>query len=85
MAALLEKRRTLIGLALIYAAAFTNQNWVWGLLYLFWVIPDLFTGETHFIEHLRRDTDPVLYWIVMVTLLVLSAYVLIEPLLQKLT
>lgn len=81
---LLQHKRTLIGLVLIYAAAATNQNWMWGLLYLFWLIPDLLTGETHFIEHLQRDEQPALYWIVMATLLLLSLYVLIEPLLNLL-
>ena len=46
------KWRTIIGLLLIYTTVvlYPSYQWIWGLLFLYWVIPDLFTGTTYFIE-----------------------------------
>lgn len=71
------KWRTLIGLVLIYMAVALNLDVIWGVFYLYWVIPDLFRGETYFIEPLRQKEHPVLYWAVVLTLLLLSLYVFI--------
>ena len=73
------KWRTLIGLALIYVTVilYPNYQWIWGILFLYWVIPDLFTGTTHFIEPIIRSKNPILYWIIVITWLGLSVYILV--------
>ena len=68
------KWRTIIGLILLAAAMVMNWTWMWGLLFLYWVIPDLFTGVTYFIEEIRKDEHPILYWIIVVTWISLSLY-----------
>jgi len=74
------KWRTIIGLVLIYITVvlYPNYQWIWAILFLYWVIPDLFTGITHFIEPIHRNQDKLLYWFIVLTWLAMSAYILIE-------
>ncbi len=70
------KWRTSVGLVLLAVALLMDWTWMWGLLFLFWVVPDFFTGVTYFIEEIRRDEHPLLYWIIVVTWTGLSLYML---------
>ncbi len=74
------KWRTIIGLILIYITVvlYPNYQWIWAILFLYWVIPDLFTGTTHFIESIHRNVNPILYWITVLTWLWFSAYIIWE-------
>ena len=66
------KWRSLLGLILIYLAIAFEADWLWGMLFLFWVIPDLKSGVTNFIEPLNRSQNPVMYWAVVLTWIGLS-------------
>lgn len=68
------KVRAIIGLILLYTAIYFNQDWIWSVLFLIWVIPDIFSGVTHFIDPVERKTSPVLYWIIIGSWLVLTVY-----------
>ncbi len=72
------KWRSLIGLIMIYLIILFEQNWAWGALFLFWVIPDLKSGTTYFIEPLSRRSNPFLYWTVVLTWLLLAIYLLMD-------
>ena len=72
------KWRSLIGLIGIYLICLSEQNWGWGVLFLFWVLPDLKSGTTYFIEPLSRRSNPFLYWAVVLTWIVLSLYLLLD-------
>lgn len=47
-----------------------------GLLFLFWVVPDLRSGRTHFLELVERRSNPAVYWLIIGTWIVLSLYLL---------
>ena len=68
------KWRTVVGLILMYIAMWYNLEWVWGILFLMWVIPDLFSGVTYFIEPIAKKETPVLYWIVIFSWVLMSIY-----------
>ena len=68
------KMRTIVGLIILYSAIYYNLDWIWSILFLIWVIPDLFTGITYFIDPIDRKVNPVLYWIIVTTWLALSIY-----------
>ena len=68
------KWRTIIAIVLMYVAIIMYWEWVWGILFLIWVIPDLFRGVTYFIEPIAKDENPVLYWIIVLTWLLMSVY-----------
>ena len=75
------KWRAGLGLVGVYLIVLLEQDWAWGLLFLFWVIPDLKSRVTYFIEPITRASNPVLYWATVLTWLGLSSYLLITPLL----
>ena len=68
------KWRTIIGLILMYIAIWNNWQWAWGILFLLWVIPDIFSGITYFIEPIEKKEHPILYWIIIVSWLLMSIY-----------
>lgn len=65
------KWRSILGLVIVYAAVLTEANWMWGLLFLIWVLPDLKSGTTYFLDPIGRDKHPFLYWATIGTWLLL--------------
>lgn len=59
--------RSILGLIVIYLALLFEVDWLWSVLFLIWVIPDLKSGTTYFIEPLSRRQNPILYWTVVLT------------------
>ena len=68
------KWRSILGLILVYIAMWYNWQWIWGILFLIWVIPDLFSGVTYFIEPIEKSKNPMLYWIIIVSWILMSLY-----------
>jgi hypothetical protein len=68
------KWRTIIALILMYIAMFMNWEWAWGVLFLFWVIPDIFSGITYFIEPIDKKQNPILYWIIIASWILMAIY-----------
>lgn len=72
------KWRAILGLLLVALAVLSEFNWVWGLLFLLWVIPDIRQGSTHFLEHVERRKNPIVYWLIISVWAGLSLYLLLE-------
>lgn len=68
------KWRTLIALILMYIAIFMNWEWAWGVLFMFWVIPDLFSGITYFIEPISKKENPKTYWIIIISWILMALF-----------
>ena len=66
----------MIGLVLMYIAVFMDWQWAWGILFLLWVIPDIFSGVTYFVEPIEKDKNPILYWIIIVSWVLMALYAL---------
>lgn len=75
--------RAILGLVLLATAILFDANWIWGLLFLFWLIPDIKNGSTHFIELVERRSNPFVYWLIISTWSFLSIYLLLSPLIDK--
>ncbi|MEM7348630.1 MAG: VOC family protein, partial [Chloroflexota bacterium] len=73
------KPYTFIGLIIIYIAIFLNQQWLWGLIFLLFLIPDLRSGELHFVERISKRENPIWYWLLMITWLWVALYLMITP------
>jgi len=69
-----SKWRTILGLIFIYIAMWFNWQWAWGILFLLWVIPDLITGVTYFMEPVEKKENPILYWVIIVSWILMSVY-----------
>lgn len=66
------KWRTIGGLILVYAATLFNLQWAWGIMFLIWVVPDLFTGVTYFMEPISKQENPILYWVIVLSWILMS-------------
>jgi len=68
------KWRAIAGLIVVALAFVLNINWIWGVLFLLWVIPDINKGSTYFFDHIDRRHNPIIFWLVVATWVVLSGY-----------
>lgn len=66
------KWKTYIGIILVTVATYFNISWVWGILFIFWLITDLIHGKTFFIEEVSKTTHPYTYWLVITVWFLLS-------------
>jgi len=71
------KWRSILGLILVYMAMWYNWQWIWGVLFLLWVIPDIFSGVTYFIEPIARKEHPILYWLILSSWILMSIYTIL--------
>ena len=74
---MIDKWRTLVALAIIYLAVVMNWQWVWGVLFIMWTAPALYSGRTVLVETVERDESPVLFWFIIATWMVLSLYLIV--------
>ena len=63
---------TIVALSIVVVALVFNLEWVWGLFFLFWSGPSLFTGVTFLVEPIYRSENPWLFWIIVTLWLGLS-------------
>lgn len=68
------KWRTIVALVLMYVAIIMNWQWAWGILFMLWVIPDILTGMTYFIEPVEKKENPLLYWIIIISWVLMALY-----------
>ncbi len=66
------KWKAISGLTLIGIGFIMDWYWIWGILFLIWVVGDIKMRRTHLLEEVTRDESPVLYWIIIATWLFLS-------------
>ena len=57
--------------ALIIATALGYQS-LWGLLFLYWTIPNFYSGHAFLLSDVPRDDDPVLFWLIQIAWVVLG-------------
>lgn len=72
------KWRSILLLGLIVLSIVTAATWLWSIILLFMVIPDLFSGKTYLAEPISRKETPVLYWAIIATWLFIAAYLLLD-------
>lgn len=60
------KWRTVVAIAVLATATYLNWYWVWGVLFVYWAIAGLRTGNAFVVEPISRDEDPVLFWLIAV-------------------
>ncbi len=61
-----------IALPVLLAATMAGLYWVWGLLFIWWVVPAIMSGQALLVFEINSDEDPFLYWAVTVLWAVLG-------------
>lgn len=74
------KWKTMLALIAIWFAVFSDATWLWGILFLLWILPDLRRRETFFVEHLSARDNPILYWALMLSWIVFAVYMITSSL-----
>ena len=67
---------TIIALIVIYVAVIFDLQWMWGVLFLLWLIPDIRSGQTYLVQPVNRLTNPILYWVIVLSWLWMAIYLL---------
>ncbi len=52
------KWKSIVGLLILYIAMWLKWQWIWSLLLMIWVIPDLFSGVTDFVKPVEKNKNP---------------------------
>lgn len=55
-----------VAFPVLLVAALMGLYWIWGLLFLWWLVPALRFGQTRLLFEIKRGEDPVLYWAVVI-------------------
>ncbi|SLN33152.1 hypothetical protein [Ruegeria meonggei] len=55
-----------VALPILLVAAVLGLYWVWGALFLWWLVPSIMTGQTALVFDITRDQDPILFWVVAI-------------------
>lgn len=74
--------KTFIALIVIYVSLYYQWYWVWGVVFILWTIQSIKTEETYLVEVITRQEHPVIFWLILVTWLVVSAFMIIWDVLR---
>lgn len=61
---------------LMVATAMGFQS-LWGLLFLYWTIPNFYSGHAFLLSDVTRDEDPILFWLIQIAWIVLGLFMLL--------
>ena len=65
LAFVLEKKLlTGLVLAVLVVATVREWYWLWGLLFLFWSVQGMRSGQAFLVEDIAREDHPLLYWLI---------------------
>ena len=68
---------------LMVATAMGYQS-LWGLLFLYWTIPNFVTGHAFLLSDVTRDKDPILFWLIQIAWVVLGLVMILGDFLPAL-
>lgn len=63
----MSRARTInyIALPVLLVAVVLNIYWVWGLVFVWWVILTIMSGQAFLVFEINRNEDPLLYWAIV--------------------
>ena len=59
-----QKWPTLVALPVLVVATINNLYSIWGVLFIYWGLRSLFSGDVYLVESIERDKNPILFWII---------------------
>ena len=66
------KLPTVIALLALLGATAVGWYWVWGLFFLYWAIAAIVMGQAFVVQTVYRDENPVLFWFISISWLILA-------------
>ena len=71
---LLHHWKNLLAIGLVIIAVIMDLLFVWGIFFWFWAIENIRTGEAYFVESVKKDEEPILYWLIITILILVGIY-----------
>ncbi|AXT29109.1 hypothetical protein D1823_20655 (plasmid) [Ruegeria sp. AD91A] len=70
----MTRRRQLnyITFAALMVTTVLGYQSLWGLLFMFWTIPNFYSGHALLLTDVTRDEDPVLFWLIQLAWIALG-------------
>lgn len=63
--------------AALMVSMLLGYQFLWGLLFLYWTIPNIVNGQAFLLTDVYRSSDPVLFWCIQITWVVLGLFMLL--------
>lgn len=77
------KWKAILGLIAVWVAIYFGQSWIWGVIFIIWVIPEIRFGVANFIEDVERRKNPVIYWSIVVSWILMSLLLILPAISPK--
>lgn len=59
-------------LAILMVSTALGYQALWGLLFLYWTIPNFYSGHAFLLSDVTRDEYPILFWLIQIAWVVLG-------------
>ncbi len=63
---------------LLMASTALGYQFLWGVLFLFWTIPNFYSGHALLLSDVTRNDDPILFWAIQIAWVVLGALLIVS-------
>lgn len=60
-----DKAKSKLALIFIIVVLISQKYWLFGFLFLIWAILDIKNRQTYLMEIVQRNSNPILYWIIV--------------------
>ncbi len=79
-----SKMPTMVAIPVLALATVMGWAWLWGLLFLYWALLSLRSGEAFLVEPIARDRNAVLFWAITATWAGFGLWTMVEDLSTRL-
>ncbi|QFT75340.1 MULTISPECIES: hypothetical protein [unclassified Ruegeria] len=59
-----KRQLNYITFAALMVTTVLGYQTLWGLLFMFWTIPNFYSGHALLLTDVTRDEDPILFWLI---------------------
>lgn len=67
-----SKWPTVVAMVVLLGGTALGWNWIWGIFFLVWSVQGIASGQAFVLQMVYRDENPVLFWVVSLSWLVLA-------------
>ncbi len=71
--------------AMLMVSTALGYQALWGLLFLYWTIPNFYSGHAFLLSDVIRDDDPILFWLIQIAWVVLGLLLVVLDFLPQAT
>ncbi|MCY3784763.1 MAG: hypothetical protein OXG79_13415 [Chloroflexi bacterium] len=72
------KAPTVLALVVLLTATALGWMWVWGVFFFYWAVVGIVAQQAFVVQTVRRDENPVLFWVISVSWLALSGLMILS-------